>query len=81
MPKYAPPVMFIEIAADTLKNEEPALIVSETKEFNMLGDAIKSAIVAQCGGDPMTAGYLLGVETARIEIAGMPAAVAAKVDL
>ncbi len=77
----SPSVMLIEMAMDSMKKREQWLIESETSEFNSLGPTRKQQIVEAAGGDPMLAGYLLGLETARMYLAGNPDAVQAGVEL
>lgn len=77
-----PAVMFLEIAMDALKIQDPDIIARETKEFDFLGTSRKAEIMALLPGkDEMTVGYLLGIETARALLATMPAAVIAKVSI
>ena len=58
--------MFLEMAQDALTRREAATVANEAKEFHLLGDSRKAAICASVpGADPMLAGYLLGLETAR----------------
>lgn len=68
----SPAVGFIEMAADQLKAQQAWLIASESKEFHALGAERKAAIVAAAGGDPMLAGYLLGLETGRVIVRQIP---------
>lgn len=81
-----PSVMYIEMAKDTLKSEDPALLADELKEFNCLGPMRKKQIMESLaetfpGVSDMAAGYLLGVETARILLRMMPQAAQAGVTL
>lgn len=66
----APNVAFIEIAKDNLKTRDPFIVQSEAKELHSLGP-VRMQEVKDCtpGGDPMLAGYLLGLETARVLLA------------
>lgn len=62
--------MFVEIAAATLATRAPSFILAATIEFNELGAARKRDVAATLHertgiDDPMTAGYLLGLETMR----------------
>lgn len=75
-----PAVMFIEIAMDTLKSQDADNIAAEIKEFNSLGTGRKNEVIAQFV-DPMSAGYLLGLETARALLATNIKAVQAGVTL
>jgi len=84
-------VMFLEMAMDTLKSREADIIQAETKAFNSLGPMRMNQILqslnmtSTVGSDPlhpeMMAGYLLGLETARVLLSMMPAAVQAGVSI
>lgn len=73
----APAAMFIEAAADQLKSPNAFaghewLLESQRKE---LASAVPGA------SDEFRAGYELGVQTARVLLSGMPAAVLNKVSI
>lgn len=74
-----PSVMFIEMALDSLKARDPKLLEMEAKEFAALGPQRQQD--AQQSLDPMVAGYLIGLETARVLLASNIKAVQAKVEL
>ena len=81
-------VMFIEVAMDGLKNRDSKLLASEIKEFSELGPLRLSEVTHNVGLsvpdavlDPMTVGYLLGLETARVLLATNIKAVQAGVEL
>lgn len=78
----SPSVMFIEMAKDRIPQQIEWLVKSEIKEFNSLGPTRKQEIIASVpGNDPMTAGYILGLETARALLAGLPDAVRAEITI
>jgi hypothetical protein len=84
----APAVMFIEMAISKLKNQEPSLLECEAKEFNSLGPRRLSEIprrpqqsARSSEQEAMLAGYLLGLETARVLLSMWPEAVKAGVSI
>jgi hypothetical protein len=78
-PKSIPAVMFIEMGLDSMRAEDPVFMEREAKELASLGEMDKQKLIAQCGGDALTAGYLLGLETARAILITMPVAIQANV--
>ncbi len=83
-----PPVGTIEAALDAIKLASgPKLLVfdRELKEFRTLGparlDALAKSSTLPAGISDVERGYLLGLETARACLQGMPAAAAAGVEL
>jgi len=81
MSMQIPSVMFIEMAKDSLLTHG-TWATQSAKEFDCLGPARKKEIVDLIpGNDPMTAGYLLGFETARVLLSMMADAVKAKVNI
>jgi hypothetical protein len=75
-----PAVMFIEAALDSLKDRAPSIVAAELKEFGALGNRLDSVEVPE-GCSDVAKGYLIGIETARVLLAGMPAAAAAHVSI
>jgi hypothetical protein len=59
--------MFIEMAKDALKSRDPEIVQQEADEFLSLGPR-RLADIAEL------AGYLLGLETARVLLAAQPRA-------
>lgn len=68
----SPAVMFIEQAIGNLKDIPEFIAKSQAKELNSLGD--KRAEKAGASGltDDFLAGYVLGLQTARVILAGSP---------
>jgi hypothetical protein len=69
-----PAAMFIEIASDQVQKLDRAQLLDQLKE---LGSAIGPARATE----QIQAGYLLGLQTARVLLQGMPAAVFNKVSI
>ncbi len=71
--KVIPAVMFIEMALDMLKAENPATTAMILKEFNCMGAARLGQLI-ELPSDGSTAqiaaGYLLGLQTARVLLSG-----------
>jgi hypothetical protein len=78
-----PAVMFIEMARAELKRRDGATLESEAKEFHSLGPARMREVLGvvpaseRREGDiaeypALLAGYLLGLETARVLLAAQP---------
>jgi hypothetical protein len=85
-----PAVTFIEAAIDMLKSRDLEMLRHEAAEFHFLGiarltkileAAPKSMAESMPNYDAMLAGYLLGLETARVLLAGNPTAVQAGVSI
>jgi hypothetical protein len=75
-----PAVAFIETAIDGMNAADPPTLLAfdaELKEFRALGDARRDALAAALPTDlsAIEGGYLLGLETARVLLSGLPAAV------
>ncbi len=68
----SPGVMFIESAIDSLKNADPAMLVSQAKELHSLGDVRAQETGASGITNDFQAGYKLGLETARMILRGSP---------
>jgi hypothetical protein len=79
-----PAAMFIEMAAQALvygAEGDAAAIASEKKELASFGDSRAQSLGATGLSNDFQLGYLLGLETARVLLAQMPAAVKAGVTL
>jgi len=68
-----PAAMFIETALDQVKTLVDAVRADQLKELH-------TAIGAQAT-EEVAAGYLLGLQTARVVLSGMPAAIQNKVSI
>ena len=77
----SPAVMFIETAADSLKDRQPWLVASQLSELQSFGDERAEEIGATGLTDDFKKGYELGLQTARVLLMGMPAAVLNKVEI
>jgi hypothetical protein len=81
-----PAVAFIETALETLKTRDALVIEGEVKEFRSLGRRLQRMALPENVSNPeqitdAERGYLIGLETARALLAGMPTAVMAGVEL
>lgn len=68
----SPAVMFIESAIDDLKNVPEFIAQSQIKELNSLGPARAKEAGASDLNNDFRAGYALGLQVARIILAGSP---------
>jgi hypothetical protein len=69
----SPAVMFIESAADSLKRKDPKqqwLFDSQQKELTSFGDERAKELHATGISDDFRKGYELGLQTARVILAG-----------
>jgi hypothetical protein len=64
----SPAVMFIESAIDMLKDVPEFIANSQVNELKSLGDARARRVGASGVTDDFTAGYVLGLQTARVII-------------
>ena len=71
-----PAVMFLEMALDSLKDMRPEDVEHHLREFRMLGTRLE-----QAGMNDVEHAYLLGLQTARVLLMTMPAAVQAGIEL
>jgi hypothetical protein len=76
----SPAVMFIESAIDDLKNVPQNIADSQKRELYSLGDARAEKAGASGVTTDFTAGYVLGLQTARVILAGSAALVMKGVD-
>jgi hypothetical protein len=76
----SPAVMFIESAIDDLKNVPQFIADSQKRELTSLGAARAQKAGASGLTPDFTAGYVLGLQTARIILAGSAALVTKGVD-
>jgi hypothetical protein len=76
-----PSVMFLEMAIDTIKKQDSSIQDKELKEFNSLGPQRKAELVRFMGGNEMAAGYILGLETARVLLATNVEAIKARISV
>lgn len=77
-----PAVAFIEIALASVGHTDHAADVrNELQEFRALGQGRLSKLVIPHAATDLERGYLIGLETARVLLRGMPAAVAAGIEL
>ncbi len=80
-----PSVMFIEMAMDSLKNQNENVLASEIRQFNSLGPERKQQIIDSVvkvnDNSLMAVGYILGLETARVMLKLMPSAVKGNVSI
>ena len=65
----APAAPFIEGAIDSLKDADPRMIESQTKELESLGDERARKLGASGLSDDFHVGYRLGLQTARMILA------------
>lgn len=79
----SPAVMFIETAANTLKNMDQSdpIRSSQYHELQSFGNERAKRMGATGLSDDFMLGYTLGIETARVLLKMMPAAVQAKIEL
>jgi hypothetical protein len=76
----SPAVMFIEMAMDSLKHENPTWLERQQKELSSFGESRAKQLGATGLSDDFRKGYELGLEVARVYLRGNFAAVQAKVD-
>ncbi len=80
-----PSVMFIEMAMDSLKNQNENVLASEIRQFNSLGPERKQQIIDSVvkvnDNSLMAVGYILGLETARVMLKLMPSAIKGDVSI
>jgi hypothetical protein len=74
-----PPVALIEQAIDDLKHRDSAQLRAQLKELHMAGLRLKFDLIVPTTN--IERGYLLGLETARVVLQTMPAAIMAKVTI
>ena len=70
-----PAVGFIEMAIEELRTSDAAQVARELEEFRALGSRTQHIVVPTAPASVLEVGYLLGLETARALLRGMPAAV------
>jgi hypothetical protein len=72
--------MFIEMAMDSLKHENPTWLERQQRELSSFGESRAKQLGATGLSDDFRKGYELGLEVARVYLRGNFAAVQAKVD-
>jgi hypothetical protein len=77
----SPAAMFIEAAAEGLKNVPAWLRESQLKELHSFGDARAQALGATGVSEDFKKGYELGLQTGRVLLATLPAAAGANIEI
>ena len=67
-----PAVMFIESAADSLKSADPKMLESQAAELQSFGPGRAQKLGATTLSEDFQIGYTLGLQTARMMLAGNP---------
>lgn len=67
-----PAAMFLEMALESLKNQDKAVVQYELKELHALGDPRVQAIGASGVSVDLERGYVLGLQVARILLTMRP---------